>query len=602
MNCRISIAALAIAVGIALGSCGGGSSGGGGGGGDTTSTTTAATYAVGGTVVGLNGSGFALQNNAVDDLAITADGTFTFATKITGDYAVTVKTQPTVPVQTCTVSNGGGTATADVTGVAVTCLTDYSDTSYWQEPFLFDRTIVSAGGGKKLRLNAQIKKATAVFNVAANLNRSSTAAAGGFQGDFTVTELSESVAQDTRARFSGGFFNTGSTAAGNRTNDVFAEVSLNATSARFLAGKCTNSGCTTSTTLTKNGSGASAAGFVVLGAATMGTEYTLTLNWDGATSFTVGYKDTASGTPLNSITVDLSNASDPNVSTTVAFGSAVPGLAVKQFGVRNAAAGVGESATITALVDNVKTCEGGPCTLALHDDFETASGILDRTKWVDAAFSSQIVDGKLVLATSQEYQAGGGAFGTWSASNNVSLGVQSIASATTPKAISADVTYSGVVTDNGGTSHPVTNVSTQLFYTGAGTNNVFVEISIFADGGPPGGTTTYTKFGDMFICPKAGGSCTHSVAGFAFTGGVAADTSYAMKLVDKGSGKFTATIGSETVTFDLAQNPSDSALLTELNNATFFGGRVNMFISSTNETGDSAKITATLGNLRVGVP
>lgn len=88
--------------------------------------TTAATYTIGGTVSDLWTSGLVLQNNAGDDVTVTAasgttSGTFTFATKVSGAYAVTVKTQPSFA--TCTVSSGSGTATANVTNVSVSCAT-----------------------------------------------------------------------------------------------------------------------------------------------------------------------------------------------------------------------------------------------------------------------------------------------------------------------------------------------------------------------------------------------------------------------------------------------------------------------------------------------
>jgi len=84
---------------------------------------------VGGTVSGLLGTGLVLQNNGGDDLPIAADGPFTFATPvIDGDpFDVTVLSQPTGPGQTCAVANGSGTvAGADVTNVAVTCVSDLS--------------------------------------------------------------------------------------------------------------------------------------------------------------------------------------------------------------------------------------------------------------------------------------------------------------------------------------------------------------------------------------------------------------------------------------------------------------------------------------------
>ena len=83
----------------------------------------ASTYTVGGTVTGLSGT-LVLQDNGGDDLTLTANGAFTFATSLTnGDaYTVTVKTNPSG--QTCTVANGTGTiAGTNIANVAVTCST-----------------------------------------------------------------------------------------------------------------------------------------------------------------------------------------------------------------------------------------------------------------------------------------------------------------------------------------------------------------------------------------------------------------------------------------------------------------------------------------------
>jgi len=87
------------------------------------------TATIGGTVTGLQGSGLKLQNNGGDTLTITANGSFTFKTPVTGPtdaYAVTVLNQPVGPLQICTVANGSGTATANVTNVAVTCVLAYT--------------------------------------------------------------------------------------------------------------------------------------------------------------------------------------------------------------------------------------------------------------------------------------------------------------------------------------------------------------------------------------------------------------------------------------------------------------------------------------------
>ena len=83
-------------------------------------------YSVGGNVSGLSGTGLVLQNNTGDDLAVAADGSFTFATALADGsaYAVTVLTQPTGPAQTCTVGSGSGTLTGtNVTNVSVVCVT-----------------------------------------------------------------------------------------------------------------------------------------------------------------------------------------------------------------------------------------------------------------------------------------------------------------------------------------------------------------------------------------------------------------------------------------------------------------------------------------------
>ena len=79
------------------------------------------TFTVGGTVSGLSGT-VVLQDNGADNLTVTANGPFTFATALApgAAYAVTVKTNPAG--QTCTVSNDSGTmGSANVTNVAVSC-------------------------------------------------------------------------------------------------------------------------------------------------------------------------------------------------------------------------------------------------------------------------------------------------------------------------------------------------------------------------------------------------------------------------------------------------------------------------------------------------
>ncbi len=83
-------------------------------------------FTIGGTVSGLVGTGLVLQDNGGDNLTITADGTFTFATPVSdgASYAVTVKTQPSSPAQNCVVTSGSGLVSGgDVKNVSVACTT-----------------------------------------------------------------------------------------------------------------------------------------------------------------------------------------------------------------------------------------------------------------------------------------------------------------------------------------------------------------------------------------------------------------------------------------------------------------------------------------------
>ncbi|MDE2201895.1 MAG: hypothetical protein KGJ38_04120 [Burkholderiaceae bacterium] len=119
---------LACCVVLGLSACGGGDGSGASGtasAGSTGPTAPAAQgYAIGGSVTGLSGT-VVLQNNAGDDLAVSANGAFTFATSVSNGagYNVTVSTQPAT--QTCTVTNGAGTVSAaNVGNVSVVCATN----------------------------------------------------------------------------------------------------------------------------------------------------------------------------------------------------------------------------------------------------------------------------------------------------------------------------------------------------------------------------------------------------------------------------------------------------------------------------------------------
>src|SRR5690606_27652227 len=65
-------------------------------------------HTIGGSVTGLSGAGLMLQLNGGHDLAIAADGPFTFATQVPHgqSYVATVASKP--DGQACTIANGTG--------------------------------------------------------------------------------------------------------------------------------------------------------------------------------------------------------------------------------------------------------------------------------------------------------------------------------------------------------------------------------------------------------------------------------------------------------------------------------------------------------------
>ena len=81
-------------------------------------------YTISGNVAGLEGSGLVLQNNGGDDLAIAANGDFTFNTALAdgSEYNVTVLEQPEDPLEVCVVEDGSGIVGAgDIDDVQVNC-------------------------------------------------------------------------------------------------------------------------------------------------------------------------------------------------------------------------------------------------------------------------------------------------------------------------------------------------------------------------------------------------------------------------------------------------------------------------------------------------
>ena len=106
MDCRFAAASRASIslVILFLAACSGGDSG------------PPSTYAVGGTVSGLKGSGLVLANNGADALPVITNGPFIFVAPVAigGTYNVTVISQPTSPVQNCVVMNSGRSGSVSV--------------------------------------------------------------------------------------------------------------------------------------------------------------------------------------------------------------------------------------------------------------------------------------------------------------------------------------------------------------------------------------------------------------------------------------------------------------------------------------------------------
>ena len=116
---RLAAGAFLVGIACSLSACGGG-----GGSAPPPPPPPPATYTVGGTVSGLQGSGLTLENNGGSALAVSASGTFVFPGLLaTGAaYMVTVAAQPDAPAQSCSVSAGSGVVgTSNVTSVAVDC-------------------------------------------------------------------------------------------------------------------------------------------------------------------------------------------------------------------------------------------------------------------------------------------------------------------------------------------------------------------------------------------------------------------------------------------------------------------------------------------------
>ena len=98
----------------------------GGGGSPAPAPKPSTTYSVSGTVSNLAGTGLVLQDNGGDNLTVSSNGKFTFATALKDGaiYNVTVFTQPSNSNQLCTVVNGSGIISdSNISDIQISCNT-----------------------------------------------------------------------------------------------------------------------------------------------------------------------------------------------------------------------------------------------------------------------------------------------------------------------------------------------------------------------------------------------------------------------------------------------------------------------------------------------
>lgn len=114
------------------------------------------TYTVGVKVTGLSGTGLVLQDNGADDLSVAANGNYTFTTPVASGapYAVTVKTDPTSPWQTCTVANASDTMKGANVTLNVTCTTNKYDVGGTVSGMTGTGLVLSANGMNLGPINA----------------------------------------------------------------------------------------------------------------------------------------------------------------------------------------------------------------------------------------------------------------------------------------------------------------------------------------------------------------------------------------------------------------------------------------------------------------
>ena len=120
---------------------------------------TTETFTIGGTVTGLlSENSVVLRDNGGDDLNLSTNGDFTFATALDDgmDYNVTVFTQPTSPNQNCIVTNATGEVNStNITNVHISCTTETFTIGGTVTGLLSENSVVLRNnGGNDLEVSA----------------------------------------------------------------------------------------------------------------------------------------------------------------------------------------------------------------------------------------------------------------------------------------------------------------------------------------------------------------------------------------------------------------------------------------------------------------
>lgn len=217
-------------------------------------------YIVGGTAQGVAGTGVVLQLNGGNDVHVSANGKWSFPAPLASQalYGVTVKTKPTNPSQTCSVSNGlGMVPDGGVSSILVVCRTD---------TYALSGTVTGLAGKGLVLRNESWGEDLPVAADGAFTFKKRIVSKGSF--DVTVKTQPSDVTQSC-------------TSSGGRGTDVNGDVSsitVNCSTTRFaLSG--TTSGLAGPATLLLNGveHTVTSNGALSLGTLPSGTSYAISL-------------------------------------------------------------------------------------------------------------------------------------------------------------------------------------------------------------------------------------------------------------------------------------------------------------------------------------